>query len=46
MARDLGLALPQYFNQIADANLAARYEIQQAEACSVGKSGKQGDQVG
>jgi hypothetical protein len=38
MPGDLGLALPQYFNQIADAHFAARNQIQQAQPCAVGKS--------
>jgi hypothetical protein len=46
MPRDLGLALPQYFNQIADAHLAARNQIQQAQPCPVGKGRKQQRQIG
>ena len=46
MPGDLGLALSQYFNQITDAHLTTRYEVQQAEARSVGESCKKGDQIG
>jgi len=43
MPRDLGLTLPQYLNQIADAHLTPGNQIEQAQPCPVGKGRKQGN---
>jgi hypothetical protein len=40
------LALPQNFNQIADARLAALNQIEQAQPLTVGKGRKQEHQIG
>ena len=44
MAGDLGLALAQNLHQVADTNLAACNQIQQAQACGVGEGGKERNQ--
>lgn len=45
MAGNLGLALAQNLDQVADAHFATSDEIQQAQACSVDKGGKQGNEI-
>jgi len=45
MPGDLRLALPQYFDQIADTHLPVRNEIQQAQARSISEGRKQRDQI-
>ena len=45
MAGDLGLALRENFDEVADADLTAMHQVQQAQAGSVGKRGKHGDHV-
>jgi len=46
MPGDLGLPLPQYFNQITDAHLTSCNQIEQAQPCPVGKGRKQRGQAG
>ena len=45
MPGDLGLALSQNFNQIADAHLTTANQIQQTQPRAVGKGRKQGTQI-
>ena len=45
VARNLGLALPENFNKIADADFAAVHEIEQAETGAVGERSKEAEQV-
>jgi hypothetical protein len=45
MPRNLGLALLENFNEVADADLAAIHEIEQAEASAVGKRSEEAGQV-
>jgi hypothetical protein len=46
MPGDFWLALPQDFNQITDANLSPRNQVEQAQSRAIGQSGKQRDQGG
>ena len=45
VAGDLGLALAQYLNQIADAEFVACHQIEEAQACGVSQRGKQTSQL-
>jgi hypothetical protein len=45
VARDFGLALPEYLNEITDADLALAYQVEQAQAGAVRERGKQERQV-
>ena len=46
MARDFRLALAKHFDQIADADLAAGDEVEQAQPSRVGKGSEERDEIG
>lgn len=46
MSGNLRLALPQYLDQVTDADLTPIKEIEQAQAGRIGKSSKQRDKIG
>ncbi len=46
MAGDLGLALAQNFDQIANANLSTGDQVEEAQTRSIGQGRKQGDEIG
>ena len=45
VAGDLGLALPEDLDEIADADFAAVHQVEQPEACGIGKSGEEASQI-
>jgi hypothetical protein len=45
VAGDLGLALAEDFDEVADAELATGDEVEQAQAGGIGESGEEGDQT-
>ena len=45
MSRDLGLALTQNLNEIADTNFAPIHKIEQTQSCTVSQGGKQRNEV-
>jgi len=45
MARNLGLALAEDFDKVADADFAAIHEIEQAQAGGIGKRGEESREV-
>ena len=46
MPRDFGLALAKNFDKMADADLAACHQVQQAQASAVSQGCKKASQVG